>query len=124
MTIFLVEHKGHPVFFVEMKSCSELRLMSSQKEAHLQMRERLISLFEDVAIGTLYGASAMRTKICIYKLDKMSRLLTPTMIPSDPNRATDTVPMDWWNIDLLTPEGEEQFREIMQRVKKMSTELQ
>ena len=51
-TIFLVEHKGHPVFFVEMKSSSELRLMSSQKEAHLQMGERLIRLFEDVAIGT------------------------------------------------------------------------
>jgi len=123
-TIFLVKHKAHPVFFVEVKSSSGLRLLSNRKDAHLEMRERFMHLFEDIAIGTLYGASAMGTKICIYKLEMMSRRLTRTIIPSDPELVTDTVPMNRWNIDLLTSEGEEQFREIVQRVKKMSTELQ
>jgi len=123
-TIFLVRHKAHPVFFVVVKSSSGLRNLSSRKEADLQMRERFDTLFEDVVIGTLYGVSTMGTKICIYKLDRTSRRLTPTIIPSHPELVTDTVPINRWNIDILTPEGEEQFREIVQRVKKTSTELQ
>jgi len=123
-TIFLVRHNAHPVFFIEVKSSSGLHGVSSRKNADLQMRERFDNLFEDVAIGTLYGASAMGTKICIYELDRTSRRLTPTLIPSDPELVTDTAPANRWDIDLLTPEGEEQFREIVQRVKKLSTELE
>ncbi|KAG0638021.1 hypothetical protein HOY80DRAFT_1016582 [Tuber brumale] len=123
-TIFLVRHKTHPVFFVEVKSSSSLHHISSRQEADIQMRERFTRLFEDVVIGTLYGASAMGTKICIYKLDRTSRRLTPPIIiPSNPELVNDTAPMDRWNIDLLTPEGEEQFREAVQHIKKMSTQL-
>ncbi|KAG0125800.1 hypothetical protein HOY82DRAFT_130138 [Tuber indicum] len=122
-TVFIVRHKTHPVFFIEVKSSSGLRHISTRQEADIQMRERFTHLFEDVAIGTLYGASAMGTKICIYKLDRTSRRLTPTIIPGDPELVTDTAPMNRWSIDLLTPEGEKQFRETVQHVKKMSTQL-
>jgi len=102
-TIFFVRHKMHPVFFVEDKSSGALCHISSRQEADLQMRGMFTHLFEDVVIGTLYGASAMRTKIRIYKPDRISRRLTPTIIPSDPELVTNTAPIARWNIDLLTP---------------------
>jgi len=62
-TIFFVRHKMHPVFFVEDKSSGALCHISSRQEADLQMRGMFTHLFEDVVIGTLYGASAMRTTV-------------------------------------------------------------
>ena len=61
----------------------------------------------------------MVTRICIYTLDRMSRRLIPTIIPSDSELVTDTAPINRWNLDLLTPEGEKQFREIVQHIKKI-----
>ncbi|KAG0643703.1 hypothetical protein HOY80DRAFT_1133609 [Tuber brumale] len=122
-TIFIVRYKHHPVFFVEIKSSGSLRHISSCEEAGLQMRERFWHLFEDVEIGTLYGASAMGTKICLYKLNRASRQLSPTVVPSNPELVTDTAPMGRWNVDIMTLEGEEELCEVVQQIKEMSCRL-
>ncbi|RPA96093.1 hypothetical protein L873DRAFT_1616262, partial [Choiromyces venosus 120613-1] len=117
-TIFLVRHKHHPVFVVVVKSSGSLRHISSRQEADLQMRERLVPLFEDVEIETLYGASAMGTKLCLYTLDMASRWLKPYVIDSNPEFLTDTAPADRWNVDIMTPEGEERLREVVRHIKE------
>ncbi|KAG0637818.1 hypothetical protein HOY80DRAFT_1023537 [Tuber brumale] len=83
-TIFLVRHETHRVFFVALKSSSSLHHMSRWQEADFQIREVFAHLIEDVKIGTLYGASAKGSKICIYTLDMTSRWLTPAAVPGNP----------------------------------------
>ncbi|KAF8446711.1 hypothetical protein BGX38DRAFT_1270875 [Terfezia claveryi] len=63
-------HKEHPVFFVEIKASNHIRHMSTRKDADLQMRERFEELFDDVKVETLYGISALGTKLCIYTASK------------------------------------------------------
>ena len=121
--MFIVRHKFHPVFFVEIGSSGSLRHISSRGEADLLMRERFKHLPEDVEIGTLYGASAFGTKICMYKLDRASHQLSPSVISGNPELVTDTAPIDRWNIDIMTPEGEEELRKVVLLIKEMSCRL-
>ncbi|KAG0138269.1 hypothetical protein HOY82DRAFT_512278 [Tuber indicum] len=123
VTMFIVRHNQHPVFFLKVKSSGSLNDISSRKEADLQMREQFQHLFEDVKIETLYGVSAMGSKICIYKLDRASGRLSPTVIPTGGEFVTDTTPIDRWNVDILTPGGEEQLRQVAQHIKEMLRQL-
>ncbi|KAF8430026.1 hypothetical protein EV426DRAFT_1357 [Tirmania nivea] len=123
-TIFLVRRNQHPVFFVEVKSSGSLHHISSREEADLQMRERFKKLFDDVQIKILYGVSAMGTKLCIYSLNKETRRLLPNVIPSDPEIVTDTAPIDRWDVDIMTPEGEGRLRQVVDHVRTMCVELE
>ncbi|RPB28992.1 hypothetical protein L211DRAFT_252024 [Terfezia boudieri ATCC MYA-4762] len=123
-TIFLVRRNRHPVFFVKVKSSGSLRHISSREEADLQMRERFKNIFDDVQIEILYVVSAMGTKLCIYSLNKESRRLLPKIIPSDPEIVTDTAPIDRWDVDIMTLEGEERLRQVVYHVRTMCTELE
>ncbi|CUS12508.1 unnamed protein product [Tuber aestivum] len=110
-TIFLVKHKHHPVFFVEVKSSESLRHISSRREADLQMRERCERLFEYVELQTLYG------------LDRASRRLDPNAIGGDPRFVIDTASAHYRNLDIMTAEGEEKLREVVRHIKAMSSGL-
>ena len=120
--IFVVNRNYHPVFFVEVKPSGCMRNVSSREQADLQMRHRFENLFGDVEIDNLYGASAIGTKICMYKFDKASRQVSPALIPGKES-VTDTAPRDRWNIDIMTPEGQEECRRVVQQVKEMSLRL-
>jgi len=91
------------------------------------MQDRFKRLFEDIEINNLYGASAIETKICIYKLDMASRQVFPTVISSDIELVTNTAPRDCWNIDIttVTPKGEEdsELSRVVQQIKEMSCQL-
>ena len=65
----------------------------------------------------------MGTKICIYRLHIASRRIFPFAIPNNPELVTDTAPVDWWNLDLLTQEGQDRLRKIVQFIKEMSTQI-
>ena len=123
--IYTIKQKSHVVFLLEVKSSEDLGHISSRQEADSQMREKFRHVFGAVSVGMLYGACAMGTKICIYKLHMMSRQLFPfeSTIPSNPELVTDTAPVEWWNIDLLTPEGQGQLCKIVQHIKEMSTKI-
>jgi len=118
----LVRHKHHSVLFMEIKSSGSLHHISSCEEADLQMRDRFKHL-QDVEIGTLYGVSTIGTKIYMYKLDRVSCRLSPAVIPRNPELATDTAPIDRWNVDIMTLEGEEKLCRIVQQIKEISCQL-
>jgi len=106
-TILIVRHKEHPVFFLEIKASEHLRRISSRKDADLQMRERFENLFDDVEVETLYGISALGTKLCIYTVSKETGRLLPKRVPAGPQFVTDTAPINRWDVDIMTPDGEQ-----------------
>ena len=113
------------VFLLQVRSAEDLDHISHRQEADSKMREKFRHVFGGVFIEMLYGASAMGTKICIYKLHIRSRLLFPfeSAIPSSPNLVTNMAPLEWWNIDLLTQDGQCQLGKIVHHIKAMSTKI-
>ena len=122
-TIFIVRHNSHPIFFVEIKALGHLQRVSDRQAADNQMRERFEKLFDEVKISNLYGMSALGTRVCLYEWDRETRKIEPPAIPKDPNYTIDTAPIDRWNLDILSAEGEQRLREVVARVKTMSSEI-
>lgn len=122
-TIFLIQRRRHPVFFVEIKPAGHIHNDSSRAAADQQMRERVYALRNDIEIPILYGVSAIGTKLCFYKYTKDSRKLEPELILGDTQIVIDTAPKERWDVDLLTIEGERKFRDVIGDVKRMSEEM-
>lgn len=123
--IYTVKHKTRRdvLFFLQVKSSEDLSHTSSRQEANSQMQEKFRHVFGVVDIGMLYGACAMGTKICMYMLHIRSRQIFSIAIPGAPELVTDTAPVGWWNLDLLTQEGQGRLRKIVQHIKEMSTQI-
>ena len=123
--IYTVMHQTRRdvLFFLQVRSSEDLSHTSSRQEANSQMQEKFRHVFGGVDIGWLYGACAIGTKICMYMLHIRSRQIFSIAIPSSPELVTDTTPVDWWNIDLLTPEGQGKLHKMVQHIKEMSTQI-
>lgn len=80
-------------------------------------------VFDDVKIPTLYGISAIGTRLSLYTVSKETGYIEPEAIPDERVRGKDIAPADRWNLDILTPEGEERLREVVANVKTMCEEL-
>jgi len=122
-TIFLIQRRRHPVFFVEVKAAGHIHRKSFRAAADQQMRERVDELEEDIEIPILYGVSAMGTKLCVYKYTKDSRKLEPELILGDTKIVIDTAPRERWDLDVLTDEGARKFRDIIGDVKRMCEQM-
>ncbi|KIJ09161.1 hypothetical protein PAXINDRAFT_102325 [Paxillus involutus ATCC 200175] len=66
-----------PFFFVEIKPSGHLRTISDHSAADQQMREQFDALADQLSILTLYGISALGTKLCIYTYDSVTGTLEP-----------------------------------------------
>jgi len=122
-TIFIVRHKCHPCFFLEIKALGHLEKPSDRQAADDQMRERYGKLFDEVEISALYGMSAIGTRVCLYEWDRETRKIEPPAIPKDCNYTMDTAPIDRWNLDILSVEGEKCLRAVVARVKTMCSQI-
>ncbi|KIJ06902.1 hypothetical protein PAXINDRAFT_140371 [Paxillus involutus ATCC 200175] len=76
-TIFIVQHHKHAVFFVEIKPSGHLRTISDCSAIDQQIREGFDALADQLSILTLYGISALGTKLCIYTYDSVTGTLEP-----------------------------------------------
>ena len=121
-TIFLIQRRKHPVFFVEVKAAGHIHNDFSRAAVDQQMRERVYALRNDIEIPILYGVSAIGTKLCFYKYTK-DQLLEPAPIPAHPAMMVDTAPRERWDVDLLTDEGERKFRDVIGDVKRMCEQM-
>ena len=66
----------------------------------------------------------MGTKFATYKLDKVSRHMTPEEIEStDEETIQDLVPQSWWKYEILAPAIEAKFLEIVVDVKGMALNI-
>ena len=72
ITVFVVRHQEHLVFFIEVKACRHTQHISSHEKAGFQMQERFQNLFDHVDISVLYGVSAIGSKLCLYVWIKLA----------------------------------------------------
>jgi len=122
-TIFLIQRRGHPVFFVEIKATGHIRNDFSRSAADQQMRERVYALRNDIEIPILYGVSAIGTKLCFYKYTKSTRQLEPKRLNDNDTFVVDTAPRERWDVDVLTDEGERKFRDVIGDVKRICEQM-
>ena len=66
--------------------------------------------------------SAFGTRLCFYSITKAG-FVSPECIPASPQYVTDTTPIDRWNYDILTDEGETEWRRIVQVITTKCTHL-
>ena len=74
------------------------------------MRERVENLFEDVRVETLYGISALGTKLCIYTASKETGRLLPRVVPANPGFVMERAPINRWDVDIMTSDEEQRLR--------------
>jgi len=70
-------------------------------------------------LRTLHAVGVMGTRLCFYSVgtqDSDGKIITPIAIPDHPLKVIDNVPSDRWELDILEPAGEAQFREITQEI--------
>lgn len=117
--IFLVQQGESPVFFVEIKAAGHIHNRARRGAADEQMRETFCELLEDITIPILYGVSAMGTKLCFYTFTKETRRLEPNRVANSDIFLVDMAPKSRWDVDILTAEGEQRFRDIVEDAKRM-----
>ncbi|KAF8074116.1 hypothetical protein FPV67DRAFT_1480806 [Lyophyllum atratum] len=72
------------------------------------------------ACPRMYGISAFGTRIRVYLYDTRSSQIDPPAVPSTSTAA----PLkEWWDLDVLSPAGEQKFREIQADIKAMCASL-
>ena len=93
-TIFLIRHKG-PLW-----TLSHLQSARSRPPDAWEVWPPLRRCRDR---NPLWGQrNGPEDRLSIYKLDRTSRRLTPTIITGDPELVTDTAPINRWNLVLLT----------------------
>lgn len=130
---FLVHHhhRDKPVFFMEIKPSSHLRKPFLRRFADSQMRERAAGLVGDgLGLPVVYGVGAIGTSACVYKLGRETGSVVEPAAVRNAGGAqnarywtVDTAPIEWWNLDLLGPEGEQRLRDVVAGVKAMCAEV-
>ncbi|KAF8492422.1 hypothetical protein F5888DRAFT_1619057 [Russula emetica] len=96
--------KNLPVF-VLLKREKNFSVRSKRTAADDQLRGRLGDLIDACPLPVLHGVSAFGTKLCFYSITKVG-LVSTEYIPASPQYVTDTAPVDRWDYDILTDEGD------------------
>ncbi|KAF8584612.1 hypothetical protein K439DRAFT_1616596 [Ramaria rubella] len=130
---FVVQAAQYPIFFLELKPPSHLKNDSTCQLADMQMRQRftlmksMYSSFHQRGIKnlpTIYGISAMATRISVFQYDVASETLLPKRLYHiNPHLVGDTAPLSRWLVDVLTDEGEGIMRKIGQETTRHDRSL-
>jgi hypothetical protein len=142
LVTFEVFLENKPVFVLQLKREKDLGLKSKRTAADDQLRARLGDLIgkklflssgncaiylrfaiEYCPLDVLRGVSAFGTKLCFYSITKEG-LVWPKHIPSSALYVSDTAPIERWNFDILTAEGEGELRRIVQGIFEQCAQLE
>jgi hypothetical protein len=123
---FIVRHMRnrtlHPVLVLTVKPRGAIADDYRREEAHEQIHAAMESV-GDIAIPTLYGVSALGSRICVYRYNARSSEICHPPIPGLPNTLTVVPPKEWWDMDIMSPEGEQRLQEILEHIKEMCAQL-
>jgi len=116
--MYEIRHGTRPVLVIELMPPRHLSLLSKRQEADLQVRSRFFDVAASCPIGTLYGISAMGTKLRFYTLDLTlpNSHIMPEYVAPNLAYMVDTVPARHWEYDILTPQGEDKLREVAEAI--------
>lgn len=122
--IYPITRRRVPVLFIELKTYVAYDTDSARKGADDQMRDRVLDFTAgNIPIPTLYGLSALGTRICVYEYTTATGTLTPPRIVPHPEIVTVTAPKERWNLDILEPQGEARLKEVVGHIKAMVADL-
>ncbi|KIK04044.1 hypothetical protein K443DRAFT_676349 [Laccaria amethystina LaAM-08-1] len=113
LVTFEIFLENRPVFVLELKHEKDFSIKSKRSAADDQLRGRLGDLIDTCPLPVLHGASAFGTKFCFYSITKAG-LVLPEHTPASLEYMIDTAPVDRWNCDILTDEGEAELRRIVE----------
>ena len=131
--------ENRPVFVLGLKGERNFSARSKRRLADDQLRTRMgdlignalhplslsisnLFMVDTCPLPVLHGASAFGTKLCFYSVTKAG-LISPEYIAASPQYVTDTAPVDRWNYDILSAEGEAELRRIVQIITTQCAEL-
>ncbi|KAG2005563.1 hypothetical protein CC2G_001958 [Coprinopsis cinerea AmutBmut pab1-1] len=112
-----VQMDEHPIFFIEVKLPGALNMGSKWAQADSQMRDRYRALKDGLITQSLPGVSAFGTRMAFYHYDRDTNRVEPPPILRDPEILNDVAPKDRWDADLLTQDGAERFRQVVERAR-------
>jgi hypothetical protein len=135
-----------PILILQLRNPGDLHFVSTRELADFQVRQRLVDLcgsyfsflslygqllitmdlkLADCPLPTLYAISAMGTALCFYSLKtkKQDAEIAPMNILRHPTRMSDVAPKDRWDLDILTAEGENKLRAVVEEIKQASKSL-
>lgn len=98
---YIVQKKGIPVFFIEVKAENKLNNISNRYEADRQMRRRMAQLIDQCPLTVIKGFSVFGRRICKYEYNKNTRLFNIKYIEEDPSTITDVAPISNWNLHVV-----------------------
>jgi hypothetical protein len=123
---FVVTHNvamsDPPVFFVAIKP-GNIHSKPARLAADAQMRHIFRALRNDTPIPILHGISVMGRKFAFYSMTKATNDIVPKDIETSQDHATNTIPVDRWQLDITTEEGYQQFMTVVDNVKRMAAAL-
>jgi hypothetical protein len=82
----------------------------------------ILFIVDTCPLPVLHGASAFGTKLRFYSITQAG-LISPESLPASPQYVTDTAPVERWNYDILSAEGEAELRRIIQIITNQCAEL-
>src|SRR5882672_9594345 len=96
-TIYIVKWNRHPVFVLEIKPHPNLIDQSRCISTDVQICQHFDKLRCHLVIPQLHPILVMGTMFATYKLDKVSRRMTPEeIISTNEEIVHDLVPQSWW----------------------------
>ncbi|KAG1852712.1 hypothetical protein F4604DRAFT_1591898 [Suillus subluteus] len=113
LVTFEIFLENRPDFVLQLKREKEFSVRSKRTVADDQLRGRLGDLIDACPLPVLHGVSAFGAKLCFYSLTQAG-LISPESIPAPTQYVIDTAPVDRWNYNILTAEGEAELRRIVQ----------
>ncbi|KAF9524128.1 hypothetical protein CPB83DRAFT_732895, partial [Crepidotus variabilis] len=118
-TMYIVQKRGCPVFFLEIKPGAHLENAYARWKADEQMREGFRGLIDQLKdfVQRLYGVSVIGTRFSVYSYEKASTMLSPYSIPQNPTILNDRAPVNRWRYDLLEESGEAKIKEVVAEAK-------
>jgi hypothetical protein len=113
-----------PIFFIEIKTFSNLEHESTHEKADEQMHKRFDNIlhsesFCPILLPALTGISAIGTHFAVYWCMTHNGVVSPPQIQHHPLYCTDTAPRERWNHDVMEGSGEVRLRALTNEVKQM-----
>ncbi|KAJ7481688.1 hypothetical protein FB451DRAFT_1030529 [Mycena latifolia] len=108
--VFLISYSHYPVLVLQIKPEASLGTPSARVQADDQIRSRLLDLFPECPLPTLYGISAFGRRFHIIK--KTGSSISPPYIPRDPTYTTDVVPASLWRDSAIRSAGADQLNAL------------
>ena len=122
VTIFIVEHRQHRIFFMEVKTPFFFTHKSRRTIADLQMRSHFNNLLaDDQLMPVIYGISALGTRLAFYHAQPgdAANIMPPQIFAPHGDYTCNTAPKRRWARDLFSDEGERKLREVANNTKRM-----